>query len=94
MLGESLKQLRIARGYLLKDVAALLQVDIGYVSRIETGGKPISKKQLAKLAEIYAANEEELHSLWLADKILNVVKDDRQAERSIALAQKMIKVKA
>jgi len=38
-------------------------------------------------------NEEELHSQWLAEKILNVVKDERQAERSIALAQKMIKVK-
>jgi transcriptional regulator with XRE-family HTH domain len=88
MLGETLKQLRVDHGFLLKDVAGILGVDIAYISRIEKGEKQISKKQLARLARHYGVEVNTLNRLWLADRIINLVEGEKQAKESLEIANK------
>lgn len=88
MLGETLKQLRVDHGFLLKDVAGILGVDIAYISRIEKGEKQISKKQLARLARYYGVEVNTLNRLWLADRIINLVEGEKQAKESLEIANK------
>lgn len=93
MLGQELKKIRLAQGFVLREVAEELSVDIGYISRIESGEKQISKKQLQRLALLYKADESKLNMLWLTDKILNVVENEKEAAESIKMAQKEIRAR-
>ena len=93
MLGQKLKELREARGLLQRQVAAELDVDTAYISKMENNDKPVSKAYLSKLAKLYALDEKELLTLWLADKVYDVVKDQEVALRAIEVAVEEIKSK-
>jgi transcriptional regulator with XRE-family HTH domain len=93
MLGQKLKELREARGLLQRQVAAELDVDTAYISKMENNDKPVSKAYLSKLAKLYALDEKELLTLWLADKVYDVVKDQEVALRAMEVAVEEIKSK-
>ncbi len=90
MLGVKLKELREARGLLQRQVAAALDVDTAYISKMENNDKPVSKSYLSKLALLYGVSERELYTLWLADKVYGVVKDQDVALKAMAIAEKNI----
>ena len=72
MLGEKLKELRELKGLLQRQVAAELDVDTAYISKMENNDKPVSKANLSKLAKLYDVDEQELLTLWLADKVYDL----------------------
>jgi transcriptional regulator with XRE-family HTH domain len=90
MLGEKLKELREAKGLVQRQVAAELEVDTAYISKMESNEKPVSRTHLKKLAELLGIDEEELLIVWLADKVYDMVKDERLAIK--ALSQTMEKL--
>ena len=53
MLGEKLKELRESKGLLQRQVAAELDVDTAYISKMENNDKPVSKSHLEALAKVY-----------------------------------------
>lgn len=71
-LADKLYLLRAERRLQSKDVAAIIGVEPPMYSRIEKGDRKIKPEQLDKLAEFYQADIEELHALWLADKVCEV----------------------
>ena len=85
MLGEKIKSLREAQGLVLRQVAAHLDVDIAYISKMEHGNKPISRVHIQKLAALYDVPESELTTLWLSDKIVNLVKGEPNSMDSLKL---------
>ncbi len=87
MLAEKLKELREAKGLVQRQVAAELEVDTAYVSKMENNDKPVSRNYLKKLAELFNVNEEELLSIWLADKVYDVVKDEALAIKALQIAE-------
>ena len=91
MLGEKLKELRESKGLLQRLVAAELDVDTAYISKMENNDKPVSKANLSKLAKLYDVDEQELLTLWLADKVYDVVKDQDVALKAMELAEEKIK---
>jgi len=94
MLGEKLKELREAKGLVQRQVAAELEVDTAYVSKMEGNEKPVSRTHLKKLAEFLGIDEKELLTIWLADKVYDMVKDEEIANDAIKLVQnKMIQNK-
>ena len=76
MLGEKLKELREAKGLVQRQVAAELEVDTAYISKMENNDKPVSRIHLKKLALIYKIKEEQLLPYWIAEKILQVIKNE------------------
>ena len=85
MLGEKLKELREAKGLVQRQVAAELEVDTAYISKMESNEKPVNRKHLKKLAFLLSISENELLTLWLADKLYDLVKDEAAGLKSIEI---------
>ncbi len=54
----------------MRKVAALLDVDVGILSKMERGECRITKEVVLKLADIYDYNADDLLVSYLSDKIL------------------------
>jgi HTH-type transcriptional regulator, competence development regulator len=93
MLGEKLKELREAKGLVQRQVAAELEVDTAYISKMESNEKPVSRNHLRKLAAILAIEEDELLKLWLADRVYDVVKEESVGIQSIEIVYTYMKRK-
>ncbi len=53
MLSQKLRTLREQNGLRQREVAAKLEVDTAYVSKMENNEKPVSKDYLPKLAKLF-----------------------------------------
>jgi transcriptional regulator with XRE-family HTH domain len=73
-LGQKLKELREQHKLVQREVTSKLEVDTVYVSKMEKGGKQISRSWLPILAEMFGVNENDLIIEWLADKVNKVIK--------------------
>ena len=86
MLGAKLKELREMNGYVQRQIAAELEVDTAYISKVENDEKPLSKSHLKKIAELFNVTEKELVVIWLADKILNTIQNEENKQQALQLA--------
>jgi transcriptional regulator with XRE-family HTH domain len=93
MLGGKLKELRELNGFVQRQVAAQLEIDTAYVSKMENGEKQLSRIHLKKLSVLYKTNEKELITLWMADKIIRLVDKEKIGKDAIVLALKEIENK-
>jgi len=85
MLGQKVKELRESNGLLQRQVAAHLEVDTAYIRKLENNEKSFSRNHLKKLSEIFNIPETDLITLWLADKIYEVVKAEECGIKAIEL---------
>lgn len=76
-LGQKIRELREKQNLLLRQVAAHLEVDTALMSKIERGERNASKEQVIQIAAFLKANQEELLTLWIADKVENAVGDEK-----------------
>ncbi len=93
MLGQKLKSLREAKGLLQRQVAAALEVDTAYISKMESSDKPVSKSYLPKLSKLYGVSVSELQTLWLANKVYEIVKDNNLGIKAVEMVQKLLENK-
>jgi transcriptional regulator with XRE-family HTH domain len=91
MLGIKLKELREAKGLLQREIAAKLEVDTAYISKVENDEKRLSKAHISILSKLLGVAERELVNLWLADKVMSVIEKDESAEQAILLVQEHLK---
>jgi len=91
MLGERLRLLRESKGLLQREVAAKLDVDTAYISKMESNEKPVSRIHLKKLAALLDINEDELLTLWLTNKILKTIEEEENQETALKLALDYVK---
>jgi transcriptional regulator with XRE-family HTH domain len=91
MLGARIKELREATGLLQRQVAAELEVDTAYISKVENDEKRLSKAHISILSKLLGVTERELINLWLADKVMSVIEKDEYAEQAILLVQEHLK---
>ena len=91
-LGKKIRELREKQNLLLRQVAAQLEVDTALMSKIERGERNSSKQQVIGIAKFLKANEEELLTLWLADKIEStIVAEPTLAYGAMKIANKKLK---
>ena len=93
MLGQKLRELREAKGLVQRQVAAELEVDTAYVSKIESNEKPVSRQHLKKLSILFGITESELITLWLADKLYDIAKEEELGLKAIEVAEEELKLK-
>jgi len=91
IIGQKLRELREKKGLLLRQVAAELEVDTAYISKMERGEKNIKREYILRLAEIYKVKKEELLIQWLADQVYELVKDEDIASEVMRATENMIK---
>ena len=90
-LGEKLRELREAKGLLLREVAAELQVDPSLLSKIERGDKRPTREQVVQMTKIYKANGKELMVSYLSERIVFQVEDEDLAIDALKVAADIIK---
>lgn len=91
-LGKKIRELREKQNLLLRQVAAHLEVDTALMSKIERGERKASRQQVVEIAKFLKANEEELLTLWLADKIEStIVEEPKVAYQAMKIANKKLK---
>jgi transcriptional regulator with XRE-family HTH domain len=91
MLGKKLKELREIKGSPQRVIAACLEVDTAYISKIENEEKIISRPHLVKISEYFDYPIAELEKLWLCDKVLDLIAKEQYGVESLQLALKMSK---
>jgi hypothetical protein len=77
----------------LRQVAPLLEMDTAQLSKIEKGLRQLKREQIPIIAEILKASSDELMTLWLADQIYAVVKDEKLANEAIRVTEEKIRFK-
>lgn len=66
---------------LQRHLAAQLDIDTAMYSRIERGERYAKKEQVTHLAQLLGTDENELLQLWLADKVYNVIYEEKHPEK-------------
>ncbi len=89
-IGQTLRKLREEKGLLLRQVAASLEVDTAYMSKMERGEKNIKREFILQLAELYNYDKNELISLWLADQLFEILKEEELAKQAILLLEEKL----
>ncbi len=91
-LGQKIRELREKQNLLLRQVAAKLEVDTALMSKIERGERNASKQQVIDIARFLKANEDELLTLWLADKLESAVGEENHlASDALNILKKKLK---
>lgn len=91
-LGQKIRELREKQNLLLRQVAAKLEVDTALMSKIERGERNASKQQVIAIAKFLKANEDELLTLWLTDKLESAVGDENHlASNALNILKKKLK---
>ena len=89
--GNKIRILREDQKMLLRQLASLLDMDTAQLSKIERGERNAKKETVLKLAEILKVDPDELLTLWLADQIYDVVKDENTALKAMMVAEESVK---
>ena len=93
LFGNKIKELRDEQGLLQRQLAAALEIDTTMFSKIERGDRRAKREQVIKLAELLHQDENEMLTLWLADKVLDAVEGEEElSNNAINIAQGQIKV--
>jgi transcriptional regulator with XRE-family HTH domain len=90
--GDILRKLRIKNKLPLRKVAALLDIDQSYLSKIERGIKNPSEDQIIKLANILKTNVKELLIHYYSDNILHTITNDDLAKDALKVAEKKLEI--
>jgi len=90
-IGEKLRQLREHNELPLRKVAALLDIDVAILSKMERGERRLTKEVVLKLADIYDYSSDDLLVLFLCDKIMYEIQNEELGEKALKVAEKKLK---
>ncbi|WP_347296835.1 helix-turn-helix transcriptional regulator [Bacteroides acidifaciens] len=76
LFGKMIKKLREDQGLLQRQIAYELDIDTPMYSKFERGERLPKREQIEIIAKILLCEERELRVLWLADKILDKLRED------------------
>jgi len=89
-LGTRIKELRESKNLLQRQLAASLEIDTPMFSKIERGERRAKREQVLLLAKLLDTDENELLTLWLADQVYDLVKNEDNAANALRVAEKEI----
>ena len=87
MFTDILLSERKSKGLLIRDVAEGLQIDATLICRYESGERIPSKARVQKLEEVLKTKPGSLLKYWLADKVLEQIKEYPEATEVLAIVE-------
>ena len=78
LFANKIRRLREDQQLLQRQLAAALEIDTPMYSKIERGDRPAKRTQVIALAKLLSTDETELLVLWLADKVTEVLEDEKE----------------
>ena len=76
---DYIRQRREFMGLAQKELAECLSVDVPMYSRYERGQRPLKEEHIPIIASKLSIDAMELRKMWIADKVLSVVNEERDA---------------
>lgn len=90
-IGEKLRQLREQNEMPLRKVAALIDIDVAILSKMERGERKLTKAVVLKLADFYKYSADKLLVSFLSDKIMYEIQNEDLGEKALKVAEKRVK---
>jgi len=89
--GNYIRKLREEKQLLLREVASQMNIDTALLSKIERGTRMARKEQVEDLAKALNKSESDLLKFWMADKIVNMLKDVSNSTEILKKVEEEIK---
>ena len=91
IFGKKIKELREKHGMVQRKLAAALDIDTPMYSKIERGERKAKRCHIPIMARLLEIEEKELLTIWLADKVLDIVEGEDEVKLdAVIYAQKEI----
>lgn len=87
---EILKETRLAKGLLTREVAQKLGIDQALISKFENGNRKPTRIQVSQLAEVFSIQEKKILVPWLSEKILHTLQDEEYGIEALTLAEESV----
>lgn len=91
--GEHIKQLREQNQLLQRQVASVLEIDTAMLSKIERGERRAKREHIPLLANLLHSNEKELYTIWLADQVYEIIKEESNPTEILQVVERELKLK-
>ncbi len=85
--GDRVKELREQKELLQKHIASKLDIDTPMLSKIERGERRAKREQVLLFSQALGADKNQLITLWLADRVYEVIKDEDLAKDALRVAE-------
>ena len=83
LFANQIKKLREENNLLQRQLASALEIDTPMYSKIERGDRLAKREQVVIIAKFLSTDENELLTLWLADKVLDVLEGEKELESKV-----------
>ena len=90
LFADKIRQLREDNQMLQRQLASALEIDTPMYSKIERGERKAKREQVLKLAEMLNTDKDELLTLWLAEQVYEIVKDEEVAKAAMNFVEKKL----
>ena len=91
--GKRIKELRESKELLQRQLAASLEIDTPMYSKLERGERRAKREQVLLLADLLDADIHDLLTIWLADQVYDLVKDEEDAQKALRVAEERVTYK-
>lgn len=88
--GEYIRSLREKRNLLLREMAANLNMDVAYLSKIERGNRMARREHVVAFAKTLKEDENELIKLWMSEQIVLMLKNEKERTEILKIAKEKI----
>jgi transcriptional regulator with XRE-family HTH domain len=90
--GEYIKHLREEKHLLQRQLAIFLDMDTAMLSKIERGERRAKREHLSVLATILQTKEKELLTIWVADKVCDLIKEEDNVNEILKVAKEKMSI--
>ena len=91
--GQLIRNLRLERNLPLRKIAALLDMDTSFLSKIERNSRKPTREHIIRLAEIFEVDKDYLMVPYLSELIYYEISNEECASLALEIAQERIKTK-
>lgn len=90
-LGQKIKELRESKGMYQRQLASILNIGDGFLSKVESNQKSLKREHLKTISKTFNFSLSELEALWIANKIYDLVKDEKEGLKALKVAEQETK---
>lgn len=90
-LGQKIRELRESNGMFQRQLAAILEIGDGFLSKVETDQKSLKREHLKTISETFECSFSELEALWIGSKVYDIIKDEKEGLNALKVAEEQIK---
>lgn len=85
MIGQKIRELREGKNFLIRQLAAKLDIDTAQLSKMERGERLFKKEEIIEVAKILDSDQQELLTIWLADRIYKMIQGEEYADAALKI---------